>query len=339
MSDAAIPAGVPDDYPGRVVGFPDGVSHVVHALYGIQTSNAEAAAAFITALRDLAAQPAGPQHLERGRYRDAAGFDCEILLAYWTDIAAEQRWWTSAAVQSWWRALPLTDIRTGYWREVLKPAKERFQYAAGVEDPAGASAILPLVPCKIFGYWGAYRDRLPASHHDLFRSPLAQVPSPQIQRTHGRRLTVRVPDNLCFIREGQGWERCETAEKQIWDEQMEPVLDRWVAFLGADPIATGCLSIRDCQEVDVETGRPNARRSQLAFLLSLGHIEQAARTQPTHLAVHGSFIAMYTEPRFTPRMHVWVEVLILKHDELVTEYVNCHPGTGLLPFFEAVEVA
>ena len=41
---------------------------------------------------------------------------------------------------------------------------------------------------------------------------------------------------------------------------------------------------------------------------------------------------MYTEPRFTPRMHVWVEMLIVKQGELDNEYVNCHPRTGLLPW-------
>lgn len=336
MSDAATPAGVPDDYPGRIVGFPDGVSHLVHGLYGVQSRDAAAAAAFIATFCELCVLPDGPRHLERGRYRDAAGFDCEIMLAYWTDTAAEQRWRATPDVQAWWLALPLAGSDTGYWREVLMPAKERFQYAAGVEDPAGSSAILPLIPCRTFGYWGAYRDRLPASHHDRFASPLAEVPAPRVHDTRGRRLAVRVPDNLCYIREGQGWEHCGADEQRVWDEQMAPVLDQWVAFLGADPIATGCLSIRDCQELDVATGKPNARRSQLAFLLSLGHIEHAARTEPTHLAVHRRFIAMYTEPRFTPRMHVWVEVLIVKHDELVTEYVNCHPDTGLLPFFDVV---
>lgn len=69
--------------------------------------------------------------------------------------------------------------------------------------------------------------------------------------------------------------------------------------------------------------------------MSLGHIEQAARTDPAHLAVHGAFVRMYREPRFTPRMHVWVEIAVLKRDELDAEYVNCDPRTGLLPYFAA----
>jgi hypothetical protein len=92
-------------------------------------------------------------------------------------------------------------------------------------------------------------------------------------------------------------------------------------------------------EQDTESGLPNSRQSQLAFLLSLGHIEKAARTQQVHLNVRDAFIRMYTEPKFTPRMHIWVELHIVKHDQLQVEYVNCHPKTGLLPFFEPLEPA
>jgi hypothetical protein len=46
---------------------------------------------------------------------------------------------------------------------------------------------------------------------------------------------------------------------------------------------------------------------------------------------------MHAEARLVPRMHVWVEMLILKAGDLVAEHVNCHPQTGLLPYFEAVD--
>lgn len=81
------------------------------------------------------------------------------------------------------------------------------------------------------------------------------------------------------------------------------------------------------------------RRTQLAFLLSLSHIEHAARTDPAHLAVHGAFIKMYTKPKFEPQMHVWVEIGVMKSTEVMTEYVNCHPQTGLLPYFDVADIA
>lgn len=119
---------------------------------------------------------------------------------------------------------------------------------------------------------------------------------------------------------------------------MDGVIDSWVSRLARDPVATGCLSIRDCREHDAQSMGPIDRRTQIAFLLSLSHIEQAARTDPAHLAVHGAFVKMYAQPTFTPRMHVWVEIGVMKSDEIETQYVNCHPMTGLLPFFPMVDI-
>jgi hypothetical protein len=91
--------------------------------------------------------------------------------------------------------------------------------------------------------------------------------------------------------------------------------------------------------LDVETGAERDRQSQLVFMLSLDRIEQAARTQRVHLAVKDTFLGLYTEPKFEPRLHVWAEAFILRNGELETEYVNCHPRTGLLPYFESRPVS
>jgi len=326
--------GVPEDYPGRIVGFPAGVTHVVHGVYGVQSADADEAAREVSRLATLMRFADGPLQVERATFPGPGGLHNEVLLTYWTSRESHARWWSDGRVAAWWEDRPRHgDV--GTWREVLAPDKTRFQYAAGVDDAAGSAAVLPLVPCKTFGYWGAYRDRLPASAHDQFKSPLAAVPAARAVASRGQRLRVRVPDNLCCIREGQGWGNCDIDEKALWGAEMEPVLERWIEFLARDPHATGCLTIRDCREMTVEARSPNAGRSQLAFLLSLKHIEHAARTEPSHLAVRDSFIRLYTEPSFTPRMHVWVEVHIVKHDECVMEYVNCDPKTGLLPWFEA----
>jgi aldoxime dehydratase len=337
-SDACPREGVPADYPGRIVDIPSTVTQLVCGIFGVQSRDPAAAADFVRELSAHCQRPGGPEHLERMDYTDAAGYASTVLLAYWTSREAHAGWWTAPETARWWSRLDReAHTETGWWREVMTPRAARFQFAAGTDDRAGSAAIMPLRPCATFGYWGAYRDRLPASAYDDFASPLAQVPPPADRDTRGRRLRARVPDNLCYIREGQGWGNCAAEEKRVWDEDMAPVVDDWVAALARDPVATGCLSIRHCTERELGGGAL-PRQSQLAFLLSLGHIEQAARTHPAHLAVHARFIRMYTAPRYTPRMHVWVEVAILKQDELDTEYVNCHPRTGLLPFFPLEEL-
>ncbi|MCP5198484.1 MAG: phenylacetaldoxime dehydratase family protein [Gammaproteobacteria bacterium] len=330
--------GVPADYPGRIVDFGGRASHMVIALLGVQSTAEAQHAAFMDTMRGLAREAHGPARLEAGRHGGKVGVPTTLAVAYWTDRQRADDWWRSGAVSRWWQGLAC-DGEAGWFCERMAIPEARFNYAAGTEDRHGSAATLPLAPCKIFGYWGAYRDRLPASAADPFESPLAEPPAPRDPVTRGRRLAVRIPDNLCYIREGQGWADCGAEERAVWNEQMKDKVDTWVGRLAADPVATGCLALRDIAEFDALTGAPLERRSQLAFLLSLGHIERAARTDPAHLAVHGAFAQMYREPRFTPRMHVWVEVGILKEDEFAAEYVNCHPGTGLLPFFTATPVS
>lgn len=330
---------LPEDYPGKIVAFPEGVTHLVSVMFGFQAREAGNATAHREALQALFPIQDGPGWVERAHYVDAEGYHCDILLAYWVGRDGFQRWNNSAQVSAWWATLP-TDPSSdvGFWREVMSAYKDRFQYAAGTEEKASAAALLPMVGSKKFGYWGSYRDRFPASRTDNFASAYKEMPDPLQRETKGKRIRVATPDNICFIREGQGWERALEAERSIWTDKMEKVVDQWVEALQKTPKETGGLSIRFCREQNVETGVEREKQSQFGFLLSLAHIEKAARTHATHLCVRSSFIDMYTEPKFQPQMHIWVEVQILKKDELDAQYVNCHAKTGLLPYFEAAEV-
>lgn len=333
------PEGVPEDYPGRIVSFPNGVNHLVFGMYGIQSPDATARQRFIEELSAHCKAEGGPGRIELCHFTDNTGMECAMLLTYATDSAKHQAWWQNNTVQQWWLTTTNTaDSDTGYWREVLHTDKDHFNYAAGVEDKVASAAVLPLAPSKTFGYWGAYRDRIPASTKDEFLSEFESTPPMREHDTKSRRLKVNIPDNICLIREGQGWGKCEAEEKAVWDDQMAAVVDEWVGFLDSDPDVTGCLAVRKCTEHEVKDGSPHPRQCQIAFLLSLGHIEHAARTHIAHLAVHKAFVKMYREPTYDPQMHVWVEVHILKEKDLETEYVNCHNRTGLMPFFEVEEV-
>lgn len=325
--------GVPEDYPGRVTQFDDGNDALALSLLGVQGNDHAAHQDFVRHIEQLSNAEHAPARLERGACTDTNGLPTTLFMAYWRDPAVATNWWQSEAVQSYWQDLPLSG-ECGHFVERMVMPEARFNYAAGTEDRHASAAVLGLTSSASFGYWGAYRDRLPDSVNDTFDSPHAEVPDNGNNNTRGQRLRVKVPDNLCYIREGQGWGNCESEERAIWDKQMNPVIDQWVARLGESPADTGCLAIRDCREYDAAAGELIERRTQIAFLLSLSHIEQAARTDPAHLAVHKAFVQMYTEPRFQPQMHVWVELGILKQGDIATEYINCDARTGLLPYFE-----
>ncbi|MGV9869112.1 phenylacetaldoxime dehydratase family protein [Rhodococcus koreensis] len=332
----------PKNYPGKVTRFPDGMTEIVMGLFGIQSRDEESSIAATDALRELlhaADDRTAPVSFERAHYVDGDGWDNQIFVAYWISTGRYEAWWNSSPVRQWWNALD-TDPESplGYWREVLVTGADRHQYATGSTSPAGPSRFLPLEPSSKFGYWGAYRDRLAASGHDPLASPFEQLPPPVERVTRGKRLRSRLPEGICYIREGQTWDECQPLEREVWETKMEPVIGDWVAALGDHPVDTGCASIRFCREQDVTTGADLERQSQFGFLLSLGHIERAARTNPVHLAVRSTFMDMYDNPKFTPQMNIWVEVHVPTPGSITAEYVNCHPRTGFLPFFDVEEL-
>ena len=157
-----------------------------------------------------------------------------------------------------------------------------------------------MVPSHRFGYWGGYRDRLAASAHDTFGSHYSALPAARLRETKGKRLCVKTPENVCVLRWGQSWSACVEEERAISAEKIDSVADQ-----------------------------------SIAFLLSLGYIEHAARMRPTHLAVHDTIISMYRQATFTPRLHPRVEVHVLPAGGVETEYINCHPQTGFRPYFDA----
>lgn len=321
-----------EHHPGRITRFPEGMSEVVLALFGFQARDPGTAAAARLELRALLGGEHGCIHREAAGHVDRYGIANELLLGYWTGENHYRAWWGRPDVRRFWARAGHGE--TGVWREVMITSADRHQYASGKQDPAGPSTFLPLAPSDKFGFEGSYRARMRSADTDDLASPLGVLPEPVERDSRGRRLTVTPPDNVCFIREGQAWDLCGERERVIWDTHMVPVIDDWVATLRDNPVRTGCISVRDCREQD-GNGRRIDRRSQFAFLLSLGHIERAARTDPAHLRLMKAFKDMHADLPFVPRMNIWVEVHVPAPGGVQAEYLNCYPHTGFLPFFPA----
>lgn len=84
-------------------------------------------------------------------------------------------------------------------------------------------------------YWGAARDRIPASAS----SDLASEP------------TDPLPGNLCLIRSGQVWEHCGETERALYFTDVEPNLTAGIDFLAEHP-ETGCISSRFLREQTID---------------------------------------------------------------------------------------
>jgi hypothetical protein len=181
------------------------------------------------------------------------------------------------------------------------------------------------------------RDRIPCSASDPFAGSGGEL-MPQAQEvvSTGRRLRVRVPENLAVIRSGQDWGACGDRELAEYDTQVRPVLLEGMRYLAARPYDTGCCDMRFAREIDVD-GSALPRAFGLGYFLTLAHLERWAENHPTHLAIFNRFLEMAGKlGRFD--LCLWHEVAVLPAVGQTFEYVNCQPWTGLLPYFPAQEL-
>jgi len=180
------------------------------------------------------------------------------------------------------------------------------------------------------------RDRIPNSLKDAFVSPLGNKLQRSAPRdTFGKRWRVKAPTNLCYIRSGQDHSYCGAEQRQTYVDEIAPVLKSGMDFLRDNPEETGCCSLRFAEIVG-----PNGAKTEqtfgLGYFLSLGNLEDWSSTHRTHLVIFSKWQQMYRKYNFILELRTWHEVAILR-DRTEFEYINCHPETGLLPFFEAEE--
>jgi aldoxime dehydratase len=329
--------------PGRECAFPSTMTNMVFALYGIQTDDEERTKHWLEGLRGLFDDPNGPGRVERSHGLHPSTGHNTILMAYWIDMGAARAWHDRPEVRQWWAGLPDDEEGVGYWRELLASTVGRFHFFGVGPHKVASHALLEAKGSDNFGYWGGYRDRMAQHDTDTFTSDLDELPPRLAHPSYGRRLSVSVPNNLCFVREGADPSHITMAkERELWEHQLKPASQKWVQYLAENPKTSGCVTIIDTVEQDLDTGEDLDKNSQFAYFLSLRHLERAARTQPSHLALYNTFMGTFMElaaEGIDMGLFIWAEAHILQNGELNAEYVNCHPSTGLLSHFATVEAA
>ncbi|KAL7925561.1 heme-dehydratase domain-containing protein [Trichoderma austrokoningii] len=174
--------------------------------------------------------------------------DTEIYICYWTDKGVAAAATKSLNLQRLFKSLPISEQEVvGLWRESLSVAKPRIEtvysgndYQPGIASIEGATQV----GHKFTGYWGAARDRLPASSHDLFE-PEHKLGTPNFEKdTKGRIIEGENKVSVAHIRSGQFWERCNDDEKEAYEGTLEPVLREGMAFLEENAEETGDIGLR-----------------------------------------------------------------------------------------------
>lgn len=123
-----------------------------------------------------------------------------VWVAYWTDHKAYQATLQSLDLAKIWRDLGPEKEDIGLWMEHFVAPLERLEtnYARLDHQPGLAQLPRTEQPSHdLTAYWGAGRDRIPASAHDRFETPKDVTVPIDTPRGFGERLTGTNYDNMC----------------------------------------------------------------------------------------------------------------------------------------------
>lgn len=317
--------------------FPADIQNVVVAKFGVQSVSTLKNKKIIHEMKKYFTGKNAPASLENMHFVDRHGYVNELLMGYWLSVSEYEKWFSREDVQEWWNLIPLNEDY-GIWKEVAYTKKEFFQHSTkpGVTNN-GIGNVLPLVKSQNYVNSTLYRSRFPAAVYSNFESALNEIPEIDIKQTKGKKISVKSSDNICYLREGEDRSACSDEENMVIDEYLKPLVDGWIESLETYSSLNGCLVMRNCDEINIHTGKSLDKKTFDVFMLSLAHIEKAAKEYQVHQNLIKSFVE-FKQNKQTPNYLVWVEAHIIKEGDLNTEYINCHPYTGLLPYFEKQEM-
>ena len=343
---------------------------LTYGLFGVQhDSITPEKRKIVSTLYSLLAKSAGRvDHLQdqsHGLPRD--GPKSTTFVAYWLRSEDYEKWKETEPVKEFWERLP---DDAGVWREVMTVPKSRFMHASSQNIESGIASLLKLKHSTDEGYWGVYRHRLsdtPDKHtdpSDNFTSPyitsakLDNTSSKPVinipQSSHGDIITGRirvskVPDNLCFVREGQRQPNLSKEELDSWLESIAPHAKSWIEHLDTERNKNGVVAFTThighekptpkSSEHDLDPGADLevdtdavAETNQLAYFLDLAHFELAGRSHRGHVQLRKNVMTLYGPggKMSTGKAVLYVELCVLKSNDLDAEYIGCVEGTGLM---------
>ncbi|KAJ4154473.1 hypothetical protein NW754_001422 [Fusarium falciforme] len=280
------------------------------------------------------------------------------FIAYWLNCNDFEEW-RQEILKPFWDGLP---DDAGVWREIMTVPKSRHLYSTSQPVATGIASMVGLTVSSDMGYWGVYRHRIAQNKDqytdpsDKFSSPYASKPSSKAG--DGKKLvnletsypnTIRrgqfkiskIPEDFCFVREMQSLLGASEEELQNWRDTLKPPFRSWVDHLATERNKNGIVSFsthlaqqshhgQDCSSEASDSILPEAH--QLLYCLDLADFELSGRSFKEHIALRNATMTLYGPGgRFFGRskLHLVVEVSVLKSTDLEAEYIGCREGTRL----------
>ena len=330
------PKGFVPPYEAYVSEFEIGVTEIANVYFGVQDRGDETEAGHAhAALGELFALADAPDWVERGWCEEPAGSRTWIYATYWRNPAGFQRWWRNPAVQGWFQSNAAAKSAVGRWGEIVFPQTKLLdtllahpQKNFGIARLAKENVITPY-----HGYWGGMRDRMEALDEGRLQNAAGDALGAQRKNRDGigRRICVEMPANVCFARGGPDWTDTGGEEREVFLDDVYPALVAGARYLADNPEEAGCYSCRFVHETD-SAGAARDQVNVLAYYVTLRNLEQWTAKHPTHLAIHGKFLALLRRIGRMPEVLLDHEISVLPRGKLTGIYVNCDPGTGFASF-------
>ena len=335
-------------YPSYSARFPEDMKDLVMAVIGCQQPDArpESVSQAMKVLGKIQSiTSSGPKHSlpkfqDLASATDATGAYNACVIAYWSSVGAWAGWKSSSGFDEWWTQLDQRSDQQGWFLEVFSPSVDRIETILSYDlqggiQPEGAARMLQSLsgPVQEHAYFGSSRDRLPVAQTD----PVAGerwVPD----RSHGAGRgsesgRVRVPgkNNLTVIRSTQDWSETLPDERKLYVETMHPVLVKGMDFLRDNGSEIGCYSCRLMDTLDPSSKSTGTERTfGLAYFDELASLEKWSKHHKTHLDIFGGFHRYAKTLNSNISLRLFHEILVLKPEQQLFEYVGCHPETGML---------
>lgn len=323
-----MPDGHRPPFPAWTTRFAAESESIVMACIGVQHQRYPAVSV-MKVIADYLSVPQGPAHWDLSSVVDADGYHNLVAIAYWHSTEQFRDWQEKSQFLAWWQSPQREDEEYGYFMEVVTVRPPQIETIfSDKQTPEGAAHLADGMSDEIteHGYWGSARDRLPAAQcHTLEGSTEALI----INHV-GKRTLISGHHNLCLIRSGQDWSMTQAEERVKYLTEVEPILREGMNFLRDQGHTAGCLSCRYMTLLDPITYALTEKTFALAHFTDMRALEEWAKHHPTHVAIFDGFMRYVQALNFTVALKLWHEIVVVPAEAQHFEYINCHPGTGLL---------
>jgi aldoxime dehydratase len=298
------------------------------AYLGVQSATADWSE-LTDAIRDLDRgldRAGGPDHRDRARYEDEAGYKTIMIAAYWLQPNVFEKWRSGDGMQ-WVDPLTAPD-GLGRFLEALCPSLDRLETInSSAEGREGFGAIAESVspPIAEHGYWGSMRDRLPISQVNA----VTRGADGPVLESRGRVEVIRLDANACIIRSGQDYSDTKGEERNYYLQNVEPTLRTGMTFLRDDGLPIGCYVNRYVQIVDADFALTE-KSYAVSWWVDMAALEHWAKSHPTHVAIFNSFMRHMTRFDQDAQLRLYHEVMVPDANQQEFRYLDCHPNTGVL---------